>query len=249
MSKKLWIGLLIVLVVEVGLAWKADMTLHIGEVPQWRFVVKGHEVVVNSRTAITSWLVMGLLILSSVLIRRRLKQRPGRWQSVFELIVDFFDGLVRDTLGPGNRGHLPMIGSLFLFLWISNVIGVIPMLEEPTRDLNVPVGCMLVVLAVVHVSAIRAKGWKKYMLGYTRPFFIMFPLNVIGEMAKGVSLSFRLFGNILGGAIIIVVISSLVRYILLPVGLSLFFGIFVGTIQAFVFSMLALAYIAVAVSD
>ena len=79
MSKKLWIGLLIVLVVEVGLAWKADITLNIGEVPQWRFMVRGHEVVVNSRTAVTSWLVMGLLIVSAALIRRRLKQRPGRW--------------------------------------------------------------------------------------------------------------------------------------------------------------------------
>ena len=249
MSRKIWIGLLIVLVVEVGLAWKADMTLHIGEVPQWRFMVKGHEVVMNSRTLTTSWLVMGLLIVSAISVRRRLRQRPGRWQSVFELVADFFDGLIRDTLGPGNRGYLPMIGSLFLFLWISNLIGVIPMLEEPTRDLNVPIGCMFVVLVVVHVSAIRAKGLKKYLKGYMQPFFIMFPLNVIGEMAKGVSLAFRLFGNILGGAIIIVVISSLVRYILLPVGLSLFFGIFVGTIQAFVFTMLALTYIAVAVNE
>ena len=249
MSRKLWIGLLIVLVVEVGLAWKADVTLHIGEIPQWRFMVKEHEVVVNSRTLVTTWLVMGLLIVAAILVRRRLQQRPGRWQSVFELVVEFFDGLIRDTLGPGNRGVLPLIGSLFLFLWISNLIGVIPMLEEPTRDLNVPVGCMLVVLVVVHVSAMRAKGLKKYLRGYMQPFFIMFPLNVIGEMAKGVSLAFRLFGNILGGAIIILVISSLVRHILLPVGLSLFFGIFVGTIQAFVFTMLALTYIAVAVSE
>jgi F-type H+-transporting ATPase subunit a len=248
MSKKLWIGLLIVLVVEVGLAWKAvkpDIAQNIGKVPRWSFTV----LELNSRTAITSWLVMGLLIVSAAFIRRRLKQRPGRWQSGFELIVDFFDGLIRDTLGPGNRRYLPLIGSLFVFLWISNLIGVIPMLEEPTRDLNVPMGCMVVVLAVVHISAIRAKGLKKYMKGYAEPFIVLFPLNVIGEMAKGVSLAFRLFGNILGGAIIIVVISSLVRYILLPVGLSLFFGIFVGTIQAFVFAMLSLTYIAVAVND
>ncbi|MCK5734428.1 MAG: F0F1 ATP synthase subunit A, partial [Candidatus Latescibacteria bacterium] len=98
-------------------------------------------------------------------------------------------------------------------------------------------------------SAIRAKGLKKYVKGYAEPFVVLFPLNVVGEMAKGVSLAFRLFGNVLGGAIIIVVISSLVRYILLPVGLSLFFGIFVGTIQAFVFAMLSLTYIAVAVND
>lgn len=249
-SKKLWIGLLIVLVVEGVLAWKAGYQKpDIGEAPTWSRWVKGHEVVINSRTVMTSWLVMGILIVSAILIRRRLQQRPGWGQSVFELIVEFFDGLIRDTLGPGNRAYLPLIGSLFLFLWISNLIGVIPMLEEPTRDLNVPVGCMLVVLVAVHASAIRVKGLKKYLKGYAEPFIVLLPLNVVGEMAKGVSLAFRLFGNILGGAIIVLVVSSLVRYVLLPVGLSLFFGIFVGTIQAFVFSMLALTYIAVAVSE
>ncbi|MFH1007580.1 MAG: F0F1 ATP synthase subunit A [Candidatus Latescibacterota bacterium] len=274
MSKKHWIALLVILLVEVGLAWKApvlevglawkapvvevglvwkvpeeNMAEKIGKVQQWEFKVKGHNVVVNSRTALTSFLVMGILIVSAAGIRRSLRKLPGRWQSVFELIVGFFDGLIRDTLGPGNRRYLPLIGSLFVFLWVSNLIGVIPTFEEPTRDLNVPMGCMLVVLVVVHASAIRAKGLKNYIKGYAQPFVVLLPLNVIGEMAKGVSLAFRLFGNVLGGAIIIVVISSLVRHILLPVGLSLFFGIFVGTIQAFVFAMLSLTYIAVAVND
>ena len=77
----------------------------------------------------------------------------------------------------------------------------------------------------------------------------MMPLNVVGEIAKGVSLSFRLFGNILGGSIIVIVISYLTKYTLLPAGLNLFFGLFVGTIQAFVFTMLGMTYIAVAIAD
>ena len=86
-------------------------------------------------------------------------------------------------------------------------------------------------------------------MGYTEPFFVMAPLNIITEIANVVSLSFRLFGNILGGAIIVMVISFLTRYVILPVGLNIFFGIFVGTIQAFVFTMLSMTYLAVAIAD
>ena len=108
---------------------------------------------------------------------------------------------------------------------------------------------MLVVLFIVHFEAIRVKGIGAYLKSYNEPFFVMLPLNVIGEIAKGVSLSFRLFGNILGGSIIVIVISYLVKYTVIPVGLNLFFGLFVGTIQAFVFTMLAMTYIAVAIAD
>ena len=142
-----------------------------------------------------------------------------------------------------------MFGALFLFLWISNIIGSIPLTVEPTRDLNVPIGHMLAVLVVVHFEAIRVKGIKAYLASYNEPFIVMMPLNIIGEIAKGVSLAFRLFGNILGGAIIIMVISFLMKYVVVPVGLNMFFGLFVGTIQAFVFTMLGMTYMAVAIAD
>ena len=247
--RKLLLTIVGVLAVEVALALKAKPEIEIGAIPQWRFSVGGHEVVLNSRTAIMTWLVIGIWTGMALAVRMRLREVPGRLQAAFEFVAEFFDDLISDTLGPGNRAYLPWIGSLFLFIWLSNIIGVVPGLEEPTRDLNVPVGCMLVVLAMVHASAIRKKGLKGYIKGYMQPFALLLPLNVIGEIAKGVSLAFRLFGNIMGGAIILLVVSSLVRYVLIPVGLNLFFGLFVGTVQAFVFTMLALAYTAVAVSD
>lgn len=252
--RKLLLGLVGVLALEVALALKAKPEIEIGPIPQWRFSLGGHELTINSRTAVMSWLVMGIWIGAALLVRSRLREVPGRLQATFEFLTEFFQNLVTDTLGDSlgpekSKEYLPWIGSLFLFLWLSNIIGVVPGLEEPTRDLNVPVGCMLVVLTMVHTSAIRKKGLKKYIKGYLQPFPPMLPLNIIGEMAKGVSLAFRLFGNIMGGAIILLVVSALVRYVLLPVGLNLFFGLFVGTIQAFVFTMLALAYTAVAVSD
>ena len=189
------------------------------------------------------------LVAMAFLATRKMNSVPGKLQSAFEIIVDMFSGLVDQALGSEGRRHIPMLGSLFLFLWFANIIGTIPFTEEPTRDLNVTVGHMLAVIFVVHFESIRVKGLGAYLKGYLDPFFIMAPLNIIGEVAKGVSLAFRLFGNILGGAIIVMVISYLARYTMIPVGLNLFFSLFVGTIQAFVFTMLAMTYIAVAIAD
>jgi F-type H+-transporting ATPase subunit a len=100
---------------------------------------------------------------------------------------------------------------------------------------------------IAHWVGIRSKGFKAYILEYFQPIFFMMPLNLIGEFAKIVSISFRLFGNIMGGSIIILVVSYLCWNILLPPLLYAFFGLFVGTIQAFVFTMLTVVYIAVQV--
>jgi len=100
---------------------------------------------------------------------------------------------------------------------------------------------------IAHYSGIKAKGFKKYLKEYCEPIFFMAPLNIIGEIAKVVSISFRLYGNILGGAIIILVVSHLIYSLILPPLLICFFSLFIGTIQAFVFTMLTLVYISVQV--
>ena len=203
----------------------------------------------NRDTTIMMLIIDLFLIIMAFLATKKLCAVPGKIQNVFEIIVEVFTELITQTLGDHGYRHIPMLGSLFLYLWISNIIGSIPLAAEPTRDLNVPIGHMLVVLFIVHFEAIRVKGIKKYLMSYNEPFFVMLPLNIIGELAKGVSLAFRLFGNILGGAIIVMVISYLTNYLIIPVGLNMFFGIFVGTIQAFVFTMLSMTYMAVAIAD
>ena len=100
---------------------------------------------------------------------------------------------------------------------------------------------------IAHHAGIKSKGFKKYVKEYFQPIFFMMPLNVIGELAKVISISFRLFGNIMGGSIIILVVSHLIYSIVLPPLLNAFFGLFVGAIQAFVFTMLTLVYISVQV--
>jgi len=190
-----------------------------------------------------------ILILIAFFVRRNMKLVPSKTQSIAEMIYSFFIDLVTETLGEDKAYFTPYIITIFLFIFTCNIIGIIPIPGnmEPTRNLNVPLGMGLMVILVVHFSAIKEKGFKAYLKSYTEPFFFMAPLNLVGEVAKGISISFRLFGNILGGAIIILVISNLIRFILIPIGLSIFFGLFIGTIQAFVFTMLALSYTAVAI--
>lgn len=192
-----------------------------------------------------------VLIFLAILIRKKLFDRPSKPQILFELIYTVFEEFVGETLGKKNLHFTPYIVTLFIFIWTCNMIGLIPIpgFMEPTRNLNVPLGLGFMAVGLVHFMAIKTKGIVKYLKGYAEPLAALAPLNIVGELSKAVSISFRLFGNILGGSIIILVVSSLVRFIILPVGLSLFFGMFVGTIQAFVFTMLALTYIGVEIAE
>ncbi len=213
-----------------------DYTLNVGE----------YAFVFNVETLIMTWIIMAFLIMFSLIVSKRIALVPGSLQSVAELIVGTFDNLVKDALEIKDyRKYSPLICALFMFLLLSNWIGIIPFLSEPTKDLNTPLGMGLMGFVIAHYSGIRAKGLKGYLSEYCQPMFFMAPLNVIGEIAKVVSISFRLYGNIMGGSIIILVVSHLVWNLVIPPVLYAFFGLFVGTIQAFVFTMLTLVYISV----
>jgi len=134
-----------------------------------------------------------------------------------------------------------------MFLLVSNWIGIVPHFEEPTKDLNTPLSLGVLGFVLAHYVGIKTKGFKGYIKEYFEPVFFMMPLNLIGEVAKIVSISFRLFGNIMGGAIIILVVSYLTYNLILPPFLNAFFGLFVGAVQAFVFTMLTIVYISVQV--
>lgn len=214
--------------------------------PQWIFSIGGLQIALNSATLINTWMIMALLILFAFLATRKTKFVPNPLQSMAEIIVTAFDGLVFDALELENsRRYLPLIGGMFMFLLICNVWGIIPSFSEPTKDLNTPLGLGLLGFVIAHYSGIKIKGFKNYISEYFQPIFFMAPLNIIGEVAKIVSISFRLFGNIMGGAIIIIVVGHLVYSLILPPFLYAFFGLFIGTIQAFVFTMLTLVYISV----
>ncbi len=198
------------------------------------------------QTLLSTFVIMIILLMVGWLIGRNPRLIPSYPQLFLESIVGFVDGLCQESLGKElGRSFTAFIGTLFIFLLTCNYIGVFGF-KEPTLDINLPLGLGLLGFVIAVYQAMKFKGFFGYfweLLMEPIPI-IMFPLNVIGELSKIVSISFRLFGNIMGGAVIIQVVSWLVGYIILPIGLYGFFGIFVGTIQAFVFTMLTLAYIA-----
>ncbi|MBC8385981.1 MAG: F0F1 ATP synthase subunit A [Candidatus Cloacimonetes bacterium] len=192
-----------------------------------------------------------VLLIIALLIKRNLFGRPSKPQILFEIVYGALEQFVVETLGKSRIHYTPYIVTLFIFIWTCNMIGLVPIpgFMEPTRNLNVPLGLGIAAVIVVHYTAFKSKGIWGHIKEFLPPKNPLFLLDIIGEISKVVSISFRLFGNILGGAIIILVVSSLVNFVIFPVGLNMFFGMFVGTIQAFVFTMLALTYIGVAVSE
>ncbi len=220
----------------------------LGKIHQLVISLPGHQAIVNIEAVLMSWIVFFIVILFGYFTTRKRGIVPRPLQVLGELLVDQLYSLTADALDKKQaKTYGPLICALFLFLLISNWLGIVPHLEEPTKDLNTPLGLGLMGFAIAHYAAIKTKGFKAYAKEYFQPIFFMMPLNVIGELAKIVSISFRLFGNIMGGSIIILVVSYLTFSLVLPPFLYAFFGLFVGTVQAFVFTMLTIVYISVQV--
>lgn len=218
----------------------------LGKIHQLIFPLLGRDMAFNLDAIVYTWIVMLLILGFGILSTRKKGIVPGPMQVVGELFVSKLYDLTEDALGNEMaKTYAPLVVALFMFLVLGNWIGIIPHLEEPTKDLNTPLSLGVMGFFIAHYVGIKTKGWKAYTKEYFEPFFIMMPLNVIGEIAKIVSISFRLFGNIMGGSIIILVVSYLTYSIILPPFLNAFFGLFVGAIQAFVFTMLTVVYISV----
>lgn len=227
---------------------------------------------VNIITIFNAAFVMTVIFLFARSAVRRMEMVPGRRQVVMELFSGAFDNLVANSLEletrEKNRRFFPLIATLFPYLMLSNFTGFLPLhiFEEPTADINCTLSLGILGMIIATWCAIKTKGAMGYFEELLGPMWhqpdatggaavagklsavFFFPLNLIGEMAKIVSISFRLFGNIIGGSIILIVVSNLVyNFSLLSIGMDLFFVFFVGTVQAFVFTMLTLTYIAVAI--
>ena len=220
----------------------------LGRIHQLIIPLGNYKMTFNLEAIAMTWVVIAVLLTFGVLTVRKRAIFPTSFQVLGELFVSGLFQLTEDALDKElAKKYGPLTCALFMFLVISNWIGILPHLEEPTKDLNTPLGLGIMGFIIAHYAGIKSKGIKVYLKEYCAPIFFMMPLNVIGELAKVVSISFRLFGNIMGGSIIILVVSYLTYSVLLPPFLYAFFGIFVGTIQAFVFTMLTIVYISVQV--
>jgi F-type H+-transporting ATPase subunit a len=219
----------------------------LGKIHQLIIPFMGRDIIFNIEVMVMTWIVISVLLVFGFVATRKASMLPGPVQAMGELFIKTLFDLTEDALGERSKTYAPLICALFLFLLTCNWIGLFPHLHEPTKDLNTPLSLGIMGFFIAHFAGIRAKGIGKYLKEYGEPIFLMAPLNIIGELAKVISISFRLFGNIMGGSIIILVVSYLTFSIILPPFLNFFFVIFIGAIQAFVFTMLTLVYISVQV--
>ncbi|MFZ5591801.1 MAG: F0F1 ATP synthase subunit A [Bacillota bacterium] len=223
----------------------------------WGFLEIGHHGVlptaignVNVKTLVMTWIVMGLIILFTVSATRNMRvDRPGKLQLIMEELFQFLRGLVYENIDPKKgAGLMCLILSLFTFLLFSNLWGLVPTMMSPTADVNTTLGMAIMVFLLVQVLGIKYKG-AKFFKHFIEPFVFFLPLVIVEELAKPITLAFRLYGNIYAGEVLIAVLLALIGLTatflggFIPSVIWLAFSIFVGFIQAFIFTMLTIAYI------
>lgn len=217
-----------------------------------------------TNTLIASGIVMVVLIILAVFVGKRLSMIPGRLQSVFEHIVEGIYDYVAETLENREmaRTYFPLLVTIFLFVWLANLMEFIPgigsllyhgepLLRSVNTDLNTPLALSLISFFVIEITGIITIGAVKYggkFFNFHSPIdFAVGIIEFIGELVRVVSLSFRLFGNILAGEVVLAVATYFVPY-LLPVPLMMF-EIFIGTLQAAIFALLTLFFIKLAITE
>ena len=199
--------------------------------------------VLNSTICYT-WGVMALLTLSSWLITRRLScgAKLSRWQNILEIIVVFVQQQIREISDQEPARYLPYIGTLFLFVAVSNVLEVLPGYHAPTASLSTNSALAISVLFAVPIYGITEQGFFAYVRHYVQPSALMLPFHILGELSRTLALAVRLFGNMMSGAKIAAILLA-VAPLFLPILMNAL-GLLIGLIQAYIFAILAMVYIA-----
>jgi len=218
--------------------------------------IGGHHIVsylglmFNMDTLYMTWLAMAIVILVAFLATRRLTLIPTGWQNAVEMIVTALLDQIEETMGPKGKKVAPLIITLFMFLLVANWQGLIPGLSSPTNDLNTTLGLALMVVGFVQILGIIHKGPVAFIKHFFKPFIPFVIINIVEEISKPLTLSFRLFGNILAGEILIEILGKLVPWFFpVPNVIWLLFSVFVGVVQAFIFTILSLSYLSSALQD
>jgi|AntDeeMinimDraft_5_1070356.scaffolds.fasta_scaffold01222_6 F-type H+-transporting ATPase subunit a len=195
-----------------------------------------------TNTALTSMGIVVLVLLVLLPIRSRLRLEPGSLQTILETIVDLEARAISAVAPNHTRALLPFVGSLWIFLVLANLVGLIPGLHSPTRDLSATAALALLVFVSVHVFGIRLRGPKAYFRHYLAPSPLLLPFHLISEVTRTVALAVRLFGNMMSlemAALLVLLVAGF----LVPIPI-LMLHIVEALVQAYIFGMLALVYIA-----
>ncbi len=184
-------------------------------------------------TVVSTWVMMAVVVGLAIVVGRR---RP----TALEMLVDFLNDTISDVMGRPAEPYLPFLGALAIFIAAANVIGVVPFVVSPTRGINTPLALALLVFFSVHYFGIRTKGLVGYFKDLASPIFIL-PLEIVGQLSRTLSLTVRLFGNIVSTELVVAIIFALVP-LLVPLPL-VGFSMFTGLLQAYIFTALAAVYI------
>ncbi len=203
-----------------------------------------HGFITINLTIVTTWAIMLLLIIAAKLITRKLKTglHISRWQCIVEMIVTTINEQIKEV-GLDNPGkYIGFIGTLFLFIGVSNLCIILPGYEPPTASLSTTTALAISVFLAVPFFGIAEGGIGGYLKTYLQPTWIMLPFNLIGEITRTLALAVRLFGNIMSGGMIVAILLTISPFIF-PVVMNVL-GLLTGMVQAYIFSILATVYIA-----
>jgi F-type H+-transporting ATPase subunit a len=237
----------------------------IGEHYVWQLPVLG---AVHADTIMTTWLVMGVALLFFGWIGASYRSPyQTKRQAVLEAVFNYIADLVTSVLGESGEPFVPFFVALFIFIFLLNQFGIVPLKEfglhfggSPTADLNTVVPLALVVFCTIQIAAFRKKGFG-YLGHVFKPFPALLPINVLDEILRPITLAARLFFNIFVGELLFIIVTSIIvariniGFFNLSLGVTVvpvliqFFNFFVGTIQAFVFTLLAIVYLSLALAD
>ncbi|MBQ2987684.1 MAG: F0F1 ATP synthase subunit A [Clostridia bacterium] len=219
-----------------------------------------------TQTTVSLLAVTVLLIVAAYFLTRNLSKRPGRAQVIVEKLITMLYNLVEDTMGKHNLVFAPYIGTLFLSSIAGTLIGMTQIFRSTTSDLSVTLAWALVTSVMVWYHTIKNFGFKAWLKGFTEPIVVMTPMNIVSEIAQPISMAFRHFGNVAGGSVLTALIygalAALTSFLFswlpeavaaaippifqvgIPAFLSIYFDLFSGFVQALVFSLLTMVYIA-----
>ncbi len=215
--------------------------------------------VADPNTLVPDYLVMcGVLVLIllaiGIAVRRQLSvEDPGKLQLILEDLVMFVREMLKEDIGPKGPQYITLVASIGAFVWVGNLMGLIPGLIPPTMNINVTLGCALTAWVYYHVQGVRAQGIVAYLKHFAAPpgipvFLapIMLPIEIISHLSRVLSLSIRLFGNVFGEKLVVLILASIVPFLIpLPI---MALGLVIGTLQAFIFMKLTMIYLSAAVA-
>ena len=200
----------------------------------------------NLDTIIYTWLTMAVMLVFAWAGARRLEMVPTGAQNLFEGLVEYVESMTDEMIGPEGRKVAPYLFTLFLFLTLANLWGLVPKMTSPTNDLNTNLGLALISTVGVYFIGVWRKG-PGYFKHFLEPLWFMLPLNILDELIRPLTLALRLFVNILVGEVLLMVLNQIV-----PIGIPVFWlmrSVLIGLIQAFVFTLLSTVYLASALSN